>query len=97
MAEKRYNDLLELGITDYLKLNKANVILGSFIDLSLNKRLLSDNTFKNYMDNKLIELKKLNKEIKNINTKKHNLLISILLFINNIFFVLMKCYLRFCM
>lgn len=94
MVEKRYNDLLDLDITDYLKLNKANVILGSFIDLSLNRRLLSDKTFKNYMDNKLIELKKLNKEIKNINTKKHNLLISILLFDKNIFFVLMKYYLR---
>lgn len=94
MVEKRYNDLLDLDIIDYLKLNKANVILGSFIDLSLNRRLLSDKTFKNYMDDKLIELGKLNKEIKNINTKKHSLLINILLFNKNIFFVIMKSYLK---
>lgn len=94
MVEKRYNDLLDLGITDYLKLNKANVILGSFIDLSLNRRLLSDKIFKNYMDDKLIELRKLKKEIKKINTKKHNLLINILLFNKNIFFVIMKSYIK---
>ena len=46
------------------------------------------------MNNKLIELKNLHKTTKKINTLKHNILINILLFNKNIFFLLMNIYLK---
>ena len=72
-------------------------LIDSAIDSAVDAFRFKDTIF--YKENSDLQdkydaLKKLNKEIKNINTKKHNLLISILLFNKNIFFVLMKCYLR---
>ena len=94
MIEKRSNELRNMDIDDYLDLNKSNVILGIFIDLSQNKKLLKDIKFSKYINNKLIELKKLHKNTKKINTLKHNILINILLFNKNIFLVLMNIYLK---
>ena len=94
MIEKRSKELRNMDIDDYLDLNKSNVILGIFIDLSQNKKLLKDIKFSKYINNKLIELKKLHKNTKKINTLKHNILINILLFNKNIFLVLMNIYLK---
>ena len=94
MIEKRAKDLYNIEINEYLDLNKANVILGIFIDLSQNKKLLKDIKFSKYMDNKLLELKKIHKTSKKINTKKHNILISILLLNKEIFLILMNIYLK---
>lgn len=93
MIEKRACDLKEYGIEDYLELNKANVILGIFINLSMNKRLLKDKELDNYMTQKLKELKTLYKKTKRINTTKHNILINILLLNKKVFLLVMKLYL----
>ena len=95
MIEKRYNDLQKYNINSYLLLNKVNVILGSFINISLNKKILKDKKLKEFMDNKYIELKKINRrEIRKINTKKHNILIFLLLINKNVFYKIMKMYLK---
>lgn len=95
MIEKRYEDLKEYNLGDYLILNKVNVILCSFIDLSHNRHLLKDNEFNDFMKQKRLELKKLNtKNIKKINKKTHNILLNILLFNRTLFFLLMSTYLR---
>ncbi len=94
MIEKRALDLNKYNVKDYVKLNKVNVILGMFIDLSLNKILLKDKELDEYMNHKLKELSKINNDVKKLNTKKHNILISILLFNKNIFFLLMSIYLK---
>lgn len=94
MIEKREEDLKKYNINDYLVLNKVNVILGIFIDLSMNRKLLKDKELNNYMNNRLKELKKLYKEVKKINTKKHNILINILVFNKKIFLLLMNFYLK---
>jgi len=94
MIEKRAKNLQKMDIDEYLDLNKENVILGIFIDLSQNKKILRDNKFSEYMNNKLIELKKLHKTTKRLNTLKHNILINILLFNKNIFLQLMNIYLK---
>ena len=95
MIDKRYNDLLNYDIKSYLDLNYVNVILGNFIDLSLNQKLLEDKELKYFMDEKYKKLKKLNtKNIKKLNTKKHNILINILLLNKKLFYILMKTYLR---
>lgn len=94
MIEKRAKDLKKMDIDEYLDLNKENVILGIFIDLSQNKKILRDNKFSEYMNNKLIELKKLHKTTKRLNTLKHNILINILLFNKNIFLQLMNIYIK---
>ena len=95
MIDKRYNDLLNYDIKSYLDLNYVNVILGNFIDLSLNQKLLEDKNLGYFMDEKYKKLKKLNtKNIKKLNTKKHNILINILLLNKKLFYILMKTYLR---
>lgn len=95
MIDKRYKDLLNYDIKSYLDLNYVNVILGNFIDLSLNQKLLEDKELKYFMDEKYKKLKKLNtKNIKKLNTKKHNILINILLLNKKLFYILMKTYLR---
>ena len=50
MIEKRAKDLKKMDIDEYLDLNKENVILGIFIDLSQNKKILRDNKFSEYMN-----------------------------------------------
>jgi hypothetical protein len=94
MIDRRAIELKDFNIKEYIDLNKSNVILGIFIDLSQNKKLLKDNNFSKYMNNKLIELKKLHKTTKKLNTLKHNILINILLFNKNIFLILMNIYLK---
>lgn len=95
MIEKRFNDLKKYDLVNYLILNKVNVILGSYIDLANNKELLKDKEFKQFMCNKYNELRKINKKnIRKINTKKHNILIFILLLNKNVFFKLINLYLR---
>lgn len=94
MIEQRQEDLKDYGIDDYLILNKVNVILGIFIDISLNKKILKDKELKNYMDEKLKELKILYKIVKNINTTKHNILIKILVIDKNLFCLVMGLYLK---
>lgn len=94
MIEKRKEDLKDMNITKYLDLNYANVILGICIDLSLNIDLLMDKEFDEFIRKKIKELKLLHKKTKSINTKKHNILINILLLNRNIFFVLMRKYLK---
>lgn len=94
MIENRCKDLQNRNLDDYLDLNKANVIMGIFIDLSLNKNILKDKELSNYMHQRLKELKYLHKKVKNINTAKHNILIGILLFNKNLFFFIMKMYLK---
>lgn len=95
MIEKRYQDLKEYNFGEYLNLNKVNVILCAFIDLSHNRNLLKDKEFNEFMKQKRVELKKLNtKSIKKINKKTHNILINILLLNQTLFFILMSAYLR---
>lgn len=94
MIENRSNDLKDMNIDEYIDLNNANVILGMFIDLSQNKKILKDKTFSLYMDKKLVKLKELYKITKKLNTLKHNILINILLFNKNIFLLLMNIYLK---
>lgn len=94
MIEQREIDLKDYNIDDYLILNKVNVILGIFINISLNKEILNDIELKKYIDEKLMELKSLYKKVKNINTTKHNILINILVFNKNIFYVVMNLYLK---
>lgn len=95
MIEKRYNDLLTYNINLYLDLNYVNVILGTFIDLSLNQDLLHDNKLKLFMNEKYKKLKVINtKEIKKVNTTKHNILINILLLNRKIFYKVMNLYLN---
>lgn len=94
MIENRKNDLQDLGIDDYINLNKCNVILGVFIDLSMNRELLKDKLLMKYLSNKLQELRVLHKTVKNINTVKHNILIMILLLNKNLFLLVMRLYLN---
>lgn len=93
MIEKRAIDLKEYDIDDYLDLNKVNVILGMFINLSMNKSLLIDKELKDYMTKKRRELRILHKKTRKNNTTRHNILISILLFNKEIFLLVMKLYL----
>lgn len=90
----RANDLKEFNLYEYVKLNRVNVIMGLFIDLSVNKYLLKDNELNKFMNDKLIELKKLYKEVKWLNSKKHNLMIMVLVFNKNLFMFLMGIYLK---
>lgn len=92
--EIRANDLKDYGLDDYIKLNKANVIMGLFIDLSVNRDLLKDDNLNGFMNNKLNELKLLYRDTKKLNNKKHNLMIKILMFNKNLFMFLMGCYLK---
>lgn len=95
MIERREKDLQGYKIDNYLILNKVNVILGIFIDLSHNQSILKDTEVQELMNKKYRELKIINtKEIRVINTKKHNILISLLLFNRKLFYVLMKWYLK---
>lgn len=95
MIEKRENDLQGYGIDSYLKLSKVNVILGIFINLSHNQEVLKDTRLKEFMDNKYLELKKENtREVRKINTKKHNILISLLIVNKQLFYTLMDFYLK---
>ena len=93
MLELRSNDLQNKNIDDYITLSLVNVILGMFIDISRNKKILNDYKFKQLADQKYILLKKLNLKVKYLNTIKKNILIKILLFNRNIFYVAMKIYL----
>lgn len=94
MIEQREINLKEYKIDEYLILNRVNVILGIFINLSINKELLKDKELNNYMNEKLVELKKLYRKVKNINTIKHNILINILVLNKNLFFLVMNLYLN---
>ena len=95
MIEKRYNDLQKYNINSYLILNKVNVILGSFINISLNKKILKDKKLNAFMNNKYLELKRINhREIRKINTKKHNILIFLLLINKNVYYKIMNIYLK---
>lgn len=95
MIEARYFDLRKYNIDNYLNLNMVNVILGCYIDISLNKQLLLDKNLKEFMDNKYNALKKINtKDVKVLNTRKHNILINILLFNRKIFLFVMNLYLQ---
>lgn len=95
MIEKRAIDLRDCNVDDYLVLNKVNVILGIFIDLSVNRNLLKDKEVLEFMQKKYEELKVLNtKDIKKLNTRKHNILIKILMFDANMFLSIMNLYIR---
>lgn len=94
LLDIRAKDLKEYNLNNYIELNKANVILGIFINISFNKDILKDKEIKKYLDNKLKELKILYKNIRNINTLKSNILICILLFNQNIFYIFYKYYFK---
>ena len=95
MIEKRAKDLKKYNIDEDITLNRVNVILGMFIDLSQNKHLLKNQQLKQFINQKYQELKKLNTtSIQKRNTKKHNLLIRILLWNRRIFYIIMPLYLK---
>ncbi len=94
MIEQRSNNIDDPKLAIYLKLNKANVILGTFIDLAQNRKLLKDQKLNSFMQDKFKELKNINEDIKIINTKKHNILIRLLLFNPKLFFSIMNLYLK---
>ena len=93
MIERRRNDLKDYDICKYLDLNETNVILGCFIDLSNNKELLKDKKFKKFMLEKRKNLRKFS-NVKKLNTKKHNVLISILLVNAKLFLMIMHFYIK---
>ncbi len=94
LLDKRAIDLKDYNLKDYIELNRANVILGIFINVSFNKDILKDKEVKKYLNNMIKELKILYKNIKTINTKKSNILIYILLFNQNIFYIFYKLYFK---
>lgn len=94
LLDRRAIDLKDYNLNNYIELNRANVILGIFINVSFNKNILNDNEVEDYLNDMLKELKILYKNIKLINTRKSNILIRLLLFNQNIFYTFYKYYFK---
>ena len=88
----RSNDLKNLGIDNYIDLNRVNVILSFFIELSKNRKLYKGE-IKRFLSDKYKLMPELYNKTKDINKKSHNILLKILIFNKYIFMFLMHYYL----